>query len=162
MLASGATAGDKPVPPSNSAVSVYVEQIPTSKGSVAAGRGTGARATLTPSVARDLEKHAGKDGAKLADIATSPSYGAPTDKRGPSVKSNEAPQPRPDRSPSGRGGSHGLSAVPEAAVGAPNPGYGITVSSLDPRVIGLIALVMLLSVIFAGIRVRHRRKSQVY
>ena len=63
--------------PPDSAVSQYVETVPTSDGSVAVGVGKVRRAPLSPVVAQQLSS-AGSSGAALEAVASSSSYGAPT------------------------------------------------------------------------------------
>jgi hypothetical protein len=77
----GALAGGPP--PTNPAVAVYVEQIPTGTGSVAARGASRGRAKLSRAVAAKLESEGGSDSAALLKIATSESLGAPTAQRPP-------------------------------------------------------------------------------
>src|SRR5215204_1928827 len=77
-LAPSALAADPPKPPrGNGAVSVYVEQIPTASGSVAAGRSNNSTHGVPPQVKKQLQKEAGADAAGIEAAATSSGYGAP-------------------------------------------------------------------------------------
>jgi hypothetical protein len=63
-------------PPVNPALGVYVEQIPTGKGSVAAKRGS-QRSKLRGSLAQKIQREGGTDAGALQDLATSAGLGAP-------------------------------------------------------------------------------------
>jgi len=77
-VAPAALADDPPKPPrSNGAVSVYVEQIPTSKGTVAAGASNNSSRALPPKVEKKLQSQPKADADRLKTIATSSGYGAP-------------------------------------------------------------------------------------
>jgi hypothetical protein len=63
-------------PPVNPALGVYVEQIPTGKGSVAAKRDS-QRSKLGGSVGQKIQREGGTDAGVLNDLATSAGLGAP-------------------------------------------------------------------------------------
>ena len=72
-----AAAGEGPA----SAVSQYVEMIPTSDGSQAAGGGTPTVSTLSPTAKSALRTVDPVVKERLTEIATSSAYGAPADTR---------------------------------------------------------------------------------
>jgi hypothetical protein len=67
----------KEPPPDVSSIEQYIENIPTSRGSRAAGAGNGAGQPLAPEARQRLDEAGGADAAALEQIATSPAYGAP-------------------------------------------------------------------------------------
>lgn len=102
-------------PRPNAAIAVYVEQIPTGGGSVAANTEAGGRAKLSPEALRNLRREGGADAAALEKLATAAGLGAPerqTRARIPEPKSaqrnstNQTPSaslgaPQEDRGPLG-------------------------------------------------------------
>jgi hypothetical protein len=73
-----AHAGNPPKPPQdNSAVQEYIEQIPTSRGSTAAGASNNSGPALSARIKKRLQKQAGSDASRLESAATSSGYGAP-------------------------------------------------------------------------------------
>jgi hypothetical protein len=79
-LVPAAAAKPKPEPHpggSSSAVSQYVEVVPSASGPTAPGVGPSTTSKLAPSVVRSLAQRGGTDAAKLKKIATSSDYGAP-------------------------------------------------------------------------------------
>jgi hypothetical protein len=64
-------------PPANAAIQVYIEQIPTASGSVAAGASNNSGRGLTPKIKKQLDVDGGLDAAWLESAATSSGYGAP-------------------------------------------------------------------------------------
>jgi hypothetical protein len=99
-------------PPDVSSIEQYIENIPTSRGSRAAGTGKGTGQPLSPEARRRLREEGGPDAAALERIATSPAYGAPDR---PLRKSRELV-----RTPSDDDAS--LGAAFSAAVSAPGEG----------------------------------------
>ena len=80
LLSGGeALANHKPGQPHGnaSAVDQYVEQVPTSSGSVVSGQGGGQKRELPRSVQKQLADAGGEDATVLEDVATSSDYGAP-------------------------------------------------------------------------------------
>jgi hypothetical protein len=78
-----ATAGaaSPPPPPEDvPAVSAYVELVPTSRGSRRPSAGATKRGTLPREVEELLARQGGRDAPLLKEVATSPAYGAPTDR----------------------------------------------------------------------------------
>jgi hypothetical protein len=78
-----ATAGaaSPPPPPEDvPAVSAYVELVPTSRGSRRPSAGATRRGTLPREVEARLARQGGRDAPLLKEVATSPAYGAPTDR----------------------------------------------------------------------------------
>jgi hypothetical protein len=77
-----ARADDAPLPPT-SAISQYVEQLPSSTGSVGLGGSGGSAATkpkpkpLPPKVSKAIARDGGDDATVLEQVATNPDYGAP-------------------------------------------------------------------------------------
>jgi hypothetical protein len=69
--------GSATTPPPDAAISVYVEQIPTGSGSVAAGASAGNASELAPSLVAKVEHKAGQHAQALIAVATSPGLGAP-------------------------------------------------------------------------------------
>lgn len=72
-----ASATNKPPKPESSAVSQYVEMLPTGSGSVAAGTKSSAAAVLPPKARRALRSLGDPAAAALAAVATSSAYAAP-------------------------------------------------------------------------------------
>lgn len=66
-----------PPSPANAALAVYVETIPTGRGSRAVGEEELPRTPLPPAVRSDLVREGGEDAELLEEVATSASYGAP-------------------------------------------------------------------------------------
>jgi hypothetical protein len=64
-------------PPDTSAVSQYVEVVPTGGGDAPAGSSTAKAGQLSPKAERAVRRLGGADAAKLTRIATSPALGAP-------------------------------------------------------------------------------------
>ena len=81
IAAPAAATPPQPQPPADSAISVYVEQIPTATGSVAVGAATGTRWRLSAKEQQSLTKSGGSDAAALEKLATSPGYGPPRPQR---------------------------------------------------------------------------------
>ena len=61
-----------------SAISQYVEALPTSSGPAATGRRGGRPRPLPPLVAARVREQGGDDAEALIEVATSPTYGAPS------------------------------------------------------------------------------------
>lgn len=73
-----AVAAEAPTPPSShGAVAVYVEQIPTSDGSVAAGASNYSGEALPSEVEEQLQRQDPEDAERLRALATSSGFGAP-------------------------------------------------------------------------------------
>ena len=83
-----ASAANKPPKPGGSAVSQYVEMLPTGSGSVAAGLKVSAPAVLQPAARKALRSLGRGAAAALATVATSSAYAAPA--------STTRPRPKPD------------------------------------------------------------------
>jgi hypothetical protein len=77
LLSSTAASAANPNPGDSSGVAQYVEQLPTSSGSVATHRGGGA-ARLTPKARAAVQAEGGEDATLLGEIAVSKSLGAPS------------------------------------------------------------------------------------
>jgi hypothetical protein len=80
-----ATAGaaSAAAPPGNpvqgvSAIDQYVEAIPTASGPKPTGQSKGSPRPLPPHAAAEVREQGGEDTAALVEIATSPTYGAPS------------------------------------------------------------------------------------
>lgn len=71
-------ADSPPQPPINPAIAVYVEQIPTSEGSVVAGSTSGGPAKPPRAIVGKLRREGGADAAALEDLVTSAGLGAPS------------------------------------------------------------------------------------
>ena len=69
-------------PPDTSAVTQYVEVVPTGGGDVPSGSSTAGSTRLSPKADRSLRRLGGADAAKLIRLATSPALGAPVADRG--------------------------------------------------------------------------------
>jgi hypothetical protein len=91
-LAGWAGAASKPPKPGASAVSQYVEMLPTGSGSVAAGTKGSSPAPLPPTARQALLSVGGQTAAALKTVATSPAYGAPAH------TTNHKSKPAADRS----------------------------------------------------------------
>jgi hypothetical protein len=89
-----ASAANKPPKPGASAVSQYVEMLPTGSGSVAAGAKGNTPAPLAPTARRALRSVGGQTAAALTTVATSHAYGAPdrTTKREPKPVADRSSQ----------------------------------------------------------------------
>jgi hypothetical protein len=143
-------------PDSDPAICQYVEDIPTSEGSHASGGGgssSGAggstsggggqtASTLSPSVTEDVEAKGGKDTKRLKAIATSPAYGAPTNRA--NLEGAGSEQRPADTSASLDSGS-ALSAAASA------------VGSGEGTLLGLITALVLIS--FATLALAARRAA---
>ena len=100
VVLAGASAGwagaaNKPPKPGASAVSQYVEMLPTGSGSVAAGaKGNTTPTPLAPTARRALRSVGGRTAAALTTVATSHAYGAPDRaiKREPKPAAGQSPQ----------------------------------------------------------------------
>jgi hypothetical protein len=80
-----ALARKKPPPP-NAAIAVYVEQIPTGGGSVAANAQAGG-SKLPPAIEQKVRRNGGADAGALERLATAPGLGAPARARRPEPRS---------------------------------------------------------------------------
>lgn len=131
------TANAGPAPPEIPAVSAYVEMVPTSRGSKpSATPARGRPTTLDANVERKLETEAGADAPLLKEVATSPAYGAP-------ARATRRPSAAEAR------GDEGAAA---AAVST------TSTSSSDRRLLGLGAILLLLTGAFVGASVAERRR----
>lgn len=83
--------------PPVSAVSQYVEQVPTSEGPAKVGAARSKRATLPEAARKALASSSPETSARLTKIATSPTYGAPPTRVEPSQAAR--PKPKPKSSP---------------------------------------------------------------
>ena len=97
VVVAGASAGwaraaDKPPKPGASAVSQYVEMLPTGSGPVAAGARGSAAGPLAPTARKALLSVGGQTAAALKTVATSHAYGAPA------RTTTHEPKPAADRS----------------------------------------------------------------
>ena len=131
-------AANKPPKPGSSAVSQYVEMLPTGSGSVAAGTKSGTPAVLQPAARKALRSVGGGAAAALATVATSSAYAAPATTTGPRPKPDRGlPGPLPNPSVAGA-----LSSVAESA----SVHHG-------GRVVPLLALVFLTTAVVLAVRV---------
>jgi len=98
-IAQSAGAAEPPPDPSDSALAQYVEQIPTSQGPKAVGRGGGEApaSPLDASAQAELTAKGGADADLLEAIATSPALGAP--ERKTKRKEVSSPATKRERSP---------------------------------------------------------------
>lgn len=128
--------------PPDSAVSQYVETVPTSDGSVAVGVGKVRRAPLSPAVAQQLSS-AGASGAALEAVASSSSYGAPTT---PLERRRVDRGAIDDRERESASIGSSLGATIEA-----------TGSAADARLVVLLVVLALTTVAAVGVRVRGPR-----
>lgn len=169
LVAPAATAADAPKPPpGNGAVSVYVEQIPTAKGSVAAGRSNNSTRAVPPKVKKQLEQEAGTDAAGIEAAATSSGYGAPqsttTATTTPATTTSAAkPQAKPKPKPSAQ-----PTKAPQAAAKEPTPRSSEETAAASPTaasdegdtflpILAVVAAVALIGVALAVSRGRLRR-----
>lgn len=132
-------------PPPDSAVSQYVETVPTSDGSVAVGAGKVRHATLPRVVTAQLSA-AGPAGAALKTVASSSSYGAPTTalkRRESSPAETATTDDRERESPSI---ASALGSTVEA-----------TGSAADARLVALLVVLALTTVAAVGLRARGSR-----
>lgn len=86
-------------PPGNGAISVYIEQIPTSTGSVAAGASNNSGKALPKEVEKELEHQHAEDADRLKTLATSSGYGAPQPKATTPSRAISPPTDVGDRTP---------------------------------------------------------------
>ena len=152
-----ASAADDP-PTDNPAIAVYIEQVPTSKGPVAAGRQNKGGKGLAPSAREKVRQQGGQDAAALEEIATSPNYGAPAaaDGQAPGTKTTKpkaAAKAKPNATPQARpqprsSGSRAVAATPTAAADA-DRGFDFGLAAL-----GLALTLATIAVVTA---VRRRR-----
>jgi hypothetical protein len=128
FAAGAARAEDDPPGPGSSAVSQYVEMVPTAGGQSAPGVGAERRAPLSPKSAKSLKKATPEVRRPLEKIVTSSTYGAPTRP----VKRSKPADQLPDRPP-----------VPSATL---RSGIGAIGSTSDVRLVGLLIVVLLTTV----------------
>jgi hypothetical protein len=171
LLGSGTARAEQSPPVS--AVSQYVEQVPTSEGSAAVGAAKPKRKALPPAARKALAKRPAATSAPLTEIATSTAYGAPTtplpqSTREPTVKAKPTvkPKPTPKRPvpspargapvvldpPQERGSIQGaLGSAAAASLG----------SGSNARLLGLVAFLSLTTAAMAGVAARERRASRI-
>ncbi|MDX6477322.1 MAG: hypothetical protein QOH95_2833 [Gaiellaceae bacterium] len=148
-------------PPKDAATSVYVEQIPTASGSVAAGA-KGKKTKLPASVQTKLKKSGGTDAKALETLATQSGLGAPTTAATPTptVKPKAKPQvkpkpkPKPVAKPAQPTTTAGSSARQTDARSASAPTSGGSGGS--SRLIVLLAVLALVGLASIGFAVRMR------
>jgi hypothetical protein len=138
--------------PPVSAVSQYVEQVPTSDGSAAVGAERPRRSTLPAAARKALASKPSTTAAALTEIATSSRYGAPP--------ATVADKPKPP--PRGRAVVVVLDPPSErssiaAALTSTAEAVG---SASDARLLGLIGFLSLTTVAMAAVAVRERRASR--
>jgi hypothetical protein len=154
--------------PPVSAVSQYVEQVPTSDGSAAVAKERPRRSILPPAARKALASEPSKTSAALTEIATSSRYGAPptpirqepepTPPRQKQKPKPQKPTPKPRRSavvvldpPSERSSLSTAFTTTAEAVGAGS----------DARLLGLVGFLSLTTVAMAAVAVRERRSSRI-
>jgi hypothetical protein len=142
LLAPVAAADDGPP---DSAVSQYVETVPTSEGSVAVGARNVRRAALSPTVTQQLSA-AGPTGAALKAVASSSSYGAPTTPLGPRRSGPADRATIDDRERESPSIGSALGSTVEA-----------TGSAADARLGVLLVVLALTTVAAVGVRARGSR-----
>jgi hypothetical protein len=137
-----------------SAVSQYVETIPTSDSSTATGVGETKQAKLPPETQAKVDATGGEDATSLTTIATSSAYGAPTE---PLPEAQPAARERPatptrDRAPprERQDGDAPVTTRMRSAFEAVGAGS-------DARLVGLVGALALATAGAAAIAVRDRR-----
>lgn len=142
LIAVGALSGppvgaaERPPPADVSAFAVYVEQIPTSSGTVAAGqRPAGSvEAQLPAPVSAALEQQGGDDAPILERVATAPELGAPA-----RVIPTDRRELEPERT-----------AFPDVT---------ISVADGSSRVLWLLGAIFLITVTLAALATRRRQTN---
>jgi hypothetical protein len=137
-----------------SAVSQYVETIPTSESSSATGVGVARQSKLPPQAQAKVDAAGGEDAAPLTTIATSSAYGAPTS----SLEEEQAPpaptpsRPREDRTPP----RERESADPPVTTRMRSAFEAVGAGS-DARLVGLVAVLVATTAGAAWVATRDRR-----
>lgn len=91
--APGAVAANQPPTlPTTSSVAQYVEQLPSARGAVPLGHGSGTVARLAPAARKALAQSGGSDRSTLLNVASNPRYGAPGQAREPRAQTKAAPR----------------------------------------------------------------------
>jgi hypothetical protein len=141
--------------PPVSAVSQYVETIPTSESSSATGVGVARQSKLPPKAQAKVDAAGGEDAAPLTTIATSSAYGAPTsqlEEEQPAVAPQPPSRPREDRSPP----RERESADPPVTTRMRSAFEAVGAGS-DARLVGLVAVLVATTAGAAWVAARDRR-----
>lgn len=139
-VARAASPADPPPALGSAATSVYVEQIPTSSGSVAVGDSSSRSTKLDKALAGKIEAQGGSDAAAIKVLVTAASLGAPP-----------APAPAPARAPKSRAGT------PAAASRQAAPSTAVAADSASGNTGRLIGLLVVLALLFTGLALFARR-----
>lgn len=147
--------------PPVSAVSQYVEQVPTSEGPAKVGAARSTRAATLPRAARKaLASSSPSTSARLTKIATSPAYGAPPTRIEPAQAARPKPKPKPK--PSRARGNVVRPDPPDDRSSIPSSLDAVAVSvgaGSDARMVGLGAFLVLTTAAMVVAATRQRRSQ---
>jgi hypothetical protein len=166
--------GDANRPPADAAISVYVEQVPTGSGSVAAGASAGKASKLGASLEAKVRREAGNDARALIDVATSPSLGGPpapvkpTPVKPTPVKPPTAVKPSTHVKPAKhvKSSAH---AKPPTHVKPPTPVKRSAPAAISPdsvgssmngRLIGLVAALLAATLVVGLLALQYRARGR--
>jgi hypothetical protein len=143
-LALAAAAEAQTGPPS--AVDQYVEMVPDAEGPAAPKAGK-KPAPLPKETKKALEQAPPKTAATLEEVATSPTYGAPSVPRKKPIDVAQAPPPRPDRV-----------TVASASTTRESAGAIASASVSDTRLVGLLIAILATTLGAAVVAIARARR----
>lgn len=138
-----------PVPPPSAAIDQYVEQIPTARGAKAIGAGGESPRPLPPQQRVAIDRVGGADAPLLKAVATSPAYGAPSQRKRPIRR--EDPRIVNPAAP-----GKNITSAPQGHRSASSSNATATTLGLDRR--DLLTFIAVLAVAALGIASRVKRK----
>jgi hypothetical protein len=137
-----------------SAVSQYVETIPTSESSSATGVGVARQSKLPPKTQAKVDAAGGEDAAPLTTIATSSAYGAPTS---PLEAQQPPPAPAPSRPREERTPPRERESADPPVTTRMRSAFEAVGAGSDARLVGLVAVLVATTAGAAWVATRDRR-----
>jgi hypothetical protein len=156
VLAPGA--GDAAQAPPVSAVSQYVEQVPTGEGSALVGVDRTQRAELPAAAKKALASRPAAVSTQLTEIATSSAYGAPTARLSHTAPDLSKPRPVGNGKAPTQTSMAGDSSAERSSIRRSFRAVATDLGSgSDARLLGLVVFLLTTTVAMAAVAARERR-----